>query len=539
MKVSQFSLQGKFLFVIIMITLPVLGLVFTWLEIQTIRQAREQALDKARIISRQVILTRQWVTDNGGAVLVPDDGKKPEAALGFHDKLVETELGRFRSFSPALVTKSLSQYSSREELYSFRLSSLNPMNPDNAPDAFEHSALERFTREKIFEVYQFNHDTLEYMVPLFMDKGCRRCHQDRAPEGEGMMGGLSVQISLKQMQADLKESGILFALSGVCLTLVTILTLFFLMRRMVIKPLKELEEKTLQVSRGHLESRVDIRTGDELERLGTAFNTMAEKLDQGRDLLEKRIEQATADLARANEELKALDSMKSDFLASMSHELRSPLTVIRGGINYLNRTLIKAENRSYIDIIEKNVTRLSRLVSDLFDFTKLEHGTIDWEFETESLTVLVEEVIEIVSPLLTEKKLQMACEHPGDLFADINLERIEQVLVNLMDNAIKFSRPATLIQVKLKQEDGWIVISVTDQGRGVPQDRLESIFDKFSTVPSGRDSKLEGTGLGLAISKAIIQAHGGRIWAESIEGVSSSFYFALPETRKASPDLDN
>jgi signal transduction histidine kinase len=342
------------------------------------------------------------------------------------------------------------------------------------------------------------------------------------------MGGLSVHIPMDRIREALDRGRAMLAAAAVLLTLVTVGTLFFLMRKAVITPLKLLEESAREVSRGNLDARVAIRTGDELERLGEAFNTMADRLGEGRELLEKRIDQATRDLARANAELTKLDGMKSDFLASMSHELRSPLTVIRGGINYLHRTLEKEDNRYYIEILDKNVNRLTRLVTDLFDFTKLEYGRIDWELETENLTTLVEEVIEIVSPLSSDKSIEVTVSGPGECLVSINLERMEQVLVNLMDNAVKFSEPGTVIAVTLRKEDGWAVVAVKDQGPGIPPQRLASIFDKFATLPTGRGGHAGGTGLGLAIAKAIVEAHGGRIWATSIPGKSSTFFFSLP-----------
>ncbi len=527
---KNLSLQGKFLFTIIMIIVPVLGLVFTWVELQTIRQVKEQALDQARILARQVILTRQWVTDCGGAVMIPEESTGAEGITSFFDNRFETGKGTLLRFTPAMVTKKLSHYSTREKLYSFRLTSLHPMNPENTPDDFQKEALTLFIREGTTEFFRFKDDTLDYMVPLFLEKGCLRCHPKEKSVHNNIRGGLGVIIPLKRMQNVLKKSRGMLIAAGLSLSLATILTLFFLVRHMIIKPLMALEEKTKQISQGNFDVRVAIRTGDEIEKLGNSFNTMTQSLFESRDLLEKRVEKATKELAGANEELKALDRLKSDFLTNMSHELRSPLTVIRGGINYLGRTLKKEDSQNYIRIIDKNVSRLSRLVSDLFDFTKLEHGKIDWHFERENLTDLVKEVIEIISPLAMDKNLEIICSHPGDLFVNIDFERIEQILVNLMDNAIKFSDPGTTIRVTLQKKAGWITVSVKDHGHGIPLENLETIFDKFSTVPTGRNSKTEGTGLGLAISKAIIKAHGGSIWAESTLGVSSALYFSLPES---------
>jgi len=259
---------------------------------------------------------------------------------------------------------------------------------------------------------------------------------------------------------------------------------------------------------------------------------MAERLSRGRDLLEEKIKQATNELSEANRELQTLDKLKSDFLANMSHELRSPLTVIRGGADYLNRTIKGTENRRYLAIIDKNLGRLIHLVTDLFDFTRIEAKKADWSFEREDVSGLIQEVIEILSPLALDKGVAMSCECPGEIYAEIDLERMEQVMVNLVENAIKFSDEGTEIRIKITEEEDNILVSVSDQGIGISQENLEAIFEKFHTLPSsGSKDKREGTGLGLAISKGIIEAHGGRIWGESVKDEGSVFFFSVPKKR--------
>ena len=316
------------------------------------------------------------------------------------------------------------------------------------------------------------------------------------------------------------------------LSFITILTLFILTRRFVIKPLKKLEDMTDEISKGNLDARVDIETGDELEKLGQHFNTMAQNLARGRDQMEEKVVQATKELSDANRELQTLDKLKSDFLANMSHELRTPLTVVRGGIDYLNRTIKKEDNRNYLEIIDKNLARLIHLVSDLFDFHQdREPKKVEWSFDQVNLSILIEEVVEIISPLSIDKNISINYENPGDVLVEMDLERIEQVLVNLIENAIKFSDPATEIQIRMKEDLDYVTVSIKDRGMGISEENLKTIFDKFSTVPSAGVNKPEGTGLGLAICKAIVEGHDGKIWAESVKGESSTFYFTLLKKR--------
>jgi len=225
-----------------------------------------------------------------------------------------------------------------------------------------------------------------------------------------------------------------------------------------------------------------------------------------------------------------LDKLKSDFLANMSHELRSPLTVIRGGVDYLNRTVKEPESRNYLAIIDKNLARLIHLVYDIFDFTRIEAKSAEWSFERENISGLVREVAEILSPLALDKRVSIGCKYSGDIYAEIELERIEQVLVNLTENAIKFSGEGTGIQIEVQENHENVLVAVRDQGVGISEENLKIIFEKFHTLPSsGGESKRESTGLGLAICKGIIEAHGGKIWAEHVSDGGSAFFFSLPK----------
>jgi len=511
-KKLHLSLQIKFLLSIILIIVPILGIIFTWTGIQNEKQAKEQVLTQARVLSKQVILTRQWVTDCGG-VMVPMESKGAKNTTCFIDDRLQTSRGWYRRFTPAMVTRTLSQYSLQQDLYRFRLASLTPLNPENTPDEFERKALSSFKQQRLNELFRFEKRDgkhyFQYMV----------------------RGGLSIFLPIDQMSLSIKNNHLKLAVYGTCLILLTISTLFILMRRMVIKPLQEMGKMTSEIGRGNLNARVHINTGDEFEKLGLAFNHMALRLLKGRGFLEEKIAQATFELSEANQELKTLDQLKSDFLANMSHELRSPLTVIRGGIDYLNRTIKLEDNRNYLEIVDKNLARLIRLVSDLFDFTKIEAKKIDWSFVEENLSILIEEVIEILSPLALDKEISIIYEPSGHINIEFDLERIEQVLVNLIENAIKFSDHKTKIRINAQQDSESVTVSIKDQGIGIPEKNIETIFDKFSTAPSGREGKTEGTGLGLAICKAIVESHGGKIWVESIRGVSSTFNFTLLKKR--------
>jgi signal transduction histidine kinase len=255
---------------------------------------------------------------------------------------------------------------------------------------------------------------------------------------------------------------------------------------------------------------------------------MSWKLEEGRTRLEEKVKSATKDLAWANEELKTLDRLKTEFLATMSHELRSPLTSIRGGLDYLRRTESLPDRQDYLRIMDKNLRRLVHLVTDIFDITRIEAEKMAWNFAPADLSELIEEITQIMAPQAETASVRLEFDPCGPVLARIDLERIEQVLVNLTDNAIKYSPRGETIRFELVRTAEEIRVRVLDRGPGVPPEDREVIFKKFHTVPSsGRGNKPGGTGLGLAICGQIVKAHGGRIWVEDNPQGGSIFTFSL------------
>ncbi len=527
------SLKRKFVLGVTIIIVPVLGLLFTWLSFKLQDQAKEEALGKARVVADQIILTRQWVTDCMGGVFVQtaSPGAK-DVTFATTDQII-TRHGTYQLFTPSMVTKKLSQYSFKEKSYQFRLTSLTPINTENIPDPFETRGLNRFgqdqDQDQDQEHYRFTDQALDYMVPLYKTRGCVKCHSSETIQHTSIIGGLRITVPFKQIRDTFKKNQMLSGGTGLIITLVTILVLIFLIHFLVLRPIRELEKKSRQLSAGDLTSRVSLRTQDELEGLGQNFNHMAHGLMQHRDEMEQKVARATKDLAQANQDLLKLDKLKSDFLANMSHELRTPLTAVRGSIDYLKRREMDGENQDYIHIIEKNISRLTRLISNLFDFTKLESGKIDWEFEREDISQLAEEVIDIMGPIAQAKGIKLIVDTQGPLYGVIDLERMEQVLVNLLDNAIKFSNDNTQVMTRVTDRYSHIEISVVDQGPGISAKNPDTIFEKFYTDDTSSDRTRKGAGMGLAISKAIVTAHNGDIQVKSEKNISTTFIISLPK----------
>ncbi len=532
MKWPNLSLQIKFFLGMVFIIVPVLSIIFTWIGIHNESMAKEHIADRARILSNQIILTRNWISDCGG-VMVRLDSKGARETFTINHNLIKTPMGTFQKFTPSMVTKKLSKYSLRQHLYHFSLASFNPINPENKPGSFEKAALNSFIRNHKLEFYRFDNDkakpVFRYSVPLFIDNTCIKCHRRQGFSKGDIAGCLSIVLPVENMKKAIKKDHFKLAGAGVGFIALTILTLFVLLRKVVIGPLKELKTMAAEISKGNFEAKVNINTKDEFEHLGETFNKMTRELAINRDIMEEKIANATKELYEANENMRALDKIKNEFFADMSHELRSPLTAIRGGVDYLKRTLHIDDNISYLKIIDKNLDRLIHLVSDLFDLTKIEADKVEWEFEKENMTKLVQEVAEILSLNAEEKNIDIKSISDGEIYAEIDLERMEQVLVNLVENAIKFSGEGSCINIRLHSDNGYAKVSVEDRGIGIAPKDLEVIFKKFHSLPSSeKKAKPKGTGLGLTICKKIIEAHRGRIWAEARKGGGSRLSFVIP-----------
>ncbi len=530
MKRFKISLKGKFVVVIAITVAPVMGLIFAWTGIRNERHATSQVVNQARILARQIIMTRQWIADCGG-IMVARNSLGARGTRYFYDDRLDTTRGVYQRFTPSMVTKKLSTYSMRENMYQFRLASINPLNPQNSPNPFEQMALYNFIHKGDKEVYAFDENNrangFRYSVPLYADNACLRCHKNFT---EGTIGGcLSISFPVEGFQDALRRNHYKLGIAGVGLIAMTIWILFFTLRHVVIKPLDALENVTSEISNGNLNAKVRMETGDEFERLGQAFNTMASRLADHREIMEEKIKQATRDLSEANRDLQQLDKLKTDFIADMSHELRSPVTAIKGGLDYLKRTIHKEENKNYLALIDNNLLRLTHLVSDMLDLTRIEAGKVDWNYEENDLAVLIREVIEILSLKAKERSIDLNYAGDTPIWVDMDLERIAQVMVNLIENAIKFSFPNNGIEIETRVENRRVSVSVADSGIGIAEADLENIFKKFHSLPSGKGhDHAKGTGLGLTISRRIVEAHGGKIWAESREGDGSVFTFTLP-----------
>jgi signal transduction histidine kinase len=292
-------------------------------------------------------------------------------------------------------------------------------------------------------------------------------------------------------------------LAALIAVVVSTFIIYYFSQSILIKPLYEINKTAREISDGEFEKRVNITSKDEIGQLAESFNYMADTLQN-------------------------LENMRRDFIANISHELRSPITTIRGFIQgILDGTIPKDKHSYYLSIVLDESKRLTRLISDVLDLSRLESGEFSLRMGVFDINELIRIIIIKFEKQIESKKLNVNVILAGEfLYAYGDKDRIGQVITNLLDNAIKFTGEGGKISVSTKIEGKKVIVSVGDSGPGIPEDELKLIWDRFHMVDKSRTKK-KGTGLGLSIARQIINQHNEKIWVESKEGVGSTFSFTL------------
>lgn len=280
----------------------------------------------------------------------------------------------------------------------------------------------------------------------------------------------------------------------------------------ILYPLRRLQEHIRRIGRGQFGGSVDVEAPSDLRELVDTVNWMGKKLQE-------------------------LDDMKAEFLAHVSHELRTPLASIREGTQLLLDEVpgpLSREQRETLRIIMDSSERLIRLISTLLDLSKMEAGMMEYRIVPTDLTRIAETSVNKVRLLAEGRRIKIPTEAPpGRLRVSADGPRLEQVLDNLLSNALKFSPEGAMVTLRMEPDDkaGIVRISVSDTGPGIPAEDLPHIFERFYQGRMQARNAVAGSGLGLALAKKVVEAHGGRIWVESDLGKGTTVRFILPWAR--------
>jgi signal transduction histidine kinase len=254
--------------------------------------------------------------------------------------------------------------------------------------------------------------------------------------------------------------------------------------------------------------------------------------------MEGKVRERTAELEAANARLRELDRLKSDFLSTVSHELRTPLTAIRSFSEILLRYEVDnaEQRRKFLGIINAEAERLSRMINELLDLSKIEAGKVEFNLEPVALEQALAKALDVARPLFAQRGVLGRVDVERGLpLATSDPDRLQQVLANLLSNAAKFAPPESEVVMAARRRGGYAVISVADAGPGIPAGRLNEVFERYRQVRDPQKDHPLGTGLGLSISQEIVVRMGGQIWVESEPGKGTTFFFTVPLSGGASP----
>ncbi len=318
----------------------------------------------------------------------------------------------------------------------------------------------------------------------------------------GMMGGSD---SMSQLYVDFRASFNEALTYAVLAAMIAALALSFLFSKSVVAPVLAMSHATQRIADGRYDERVQVIGDDELAGLAMRFNQMAEKLAQ-------------------------IESMRRRLIGDVSHELRTPLTAIKGSMEGLMDGILPANDETFQQI-HSEADRLNHLVDDLQELSRVEARAYQLDIRPLEISSLVQTVTKRLAPQAETKRITLDFELTPDLppvLADE--DRAIQILTNLTGNALQYTPEDGNIIITAKQSDGEVQISVRDTGVGIPPEHLSHIFDRFYRVDKSRSRQAGGgSGIGLTIARALVEAHGGRIWVESAgEGQGSTFTFTLP-----------
>lgn len=515
------KLRTKILTTIFVVLTLTFGVSLYWMSKFQNELVIKQGLHEAQILTQQIVLTRKWIADHQGVYLLKQDGVEENPFLE-NPVIYDLEKKAYVLFNPAKVTRELSEYADKEDLWYFRVTSLKPVNPGNAPDEFESEALSSLgTNKQVYTkiVENNNGRDLRYFSALRSEEACLNCHEGSGYEVGDVIGGLSLTIPLQTLDKASSSNYRMLLLFVFTAITVTIAALYLLIEYIIVRRLKVLSRHVNQFPQKKINFKYPTSGGDEVDELTRRFKSLEDRLSESQTELEKTREQIYQ-----SEKLAALGR----FSAGVAHEINNPLGGMLNCVKSIKEAPEDTDMRvRYIELIEKGLKKIETTTRRLLN---LGHE------ESLSLRAIdVDALIKECFTLMTHNLKRIEFEY------DLNLkdrclmdnEALKQVIINIGLNAIQSIPKEGKITVRSEQNHNGISISIIDNGVGIEEQNLRKIFDPFFTTKGVN----EGTGLGLSVTYALIQRLNGDIKIESKMNEGSCFRVELPHRNHPVPSL--
>ena len=524
----------------------------------------QQNPNTGRYLVKQIMLAVHWeAMENRTTELDPTNAKFLDVVHGWTQALAKEGI-TFRFIKPG---------------------SLDPNKQPRLDDEFERGLVKEWDRPRPDKLlagveYQYRFSAgralYQYYQPIRFQRSCGSLCHGVTPGGSGIdlvgsglglaSGGVvrdapyddgdlvaiaEVAIPNKSAQDEINWYWNMLLVVAIITAFLAIVAFYVTIRYIIVRPLTHLRNVSDAISRGDIALRAEIRTGDEFEALGSAFNRMLRHLVTIQDELRQvnaELDTKVDQLARANMQLYEMNRIKSDFLATMSHELRTPLNSILGFSEVLGSIAsLDDKQKRYVQNIQKSGRMLLEMINNILDLAKIESGKMEIRLTEFSIEQVIHAQCDMARPLTERKNIDLETELQPDLppmYQD--QARVQQILNNLLSNAIKFTPEGGRIRVTAERTPReCLVLRVIDTGVGIAEEDQQTIFEKFrqgrTAMPGGDAMTREysGTGLGLSIVKELCKLLEGEVSLESDLGTGSTFTVQLPWRLQKQPRLDS
>ncbi|MCL2808420.1 MAG: DUF3365 domain-containing protein, partial [Coriobacteriia bacterium] len=551
---KQTRIQFKITILLVVLLAVAVFLNVIWSHNAQMRQAENEMLEKTQILNQQMHAVWNFIDIN--------------------QKRIDTDASgeyNFKNIYCALAGKAVAKLFMQSNDYIIRYVGSQPRYSRANPDEFENVALSLFEEDSVHtEYYRITEyegrDVFRYMAPIYVKESCLECHGEPVGEldvtghlREGLKVGdiagatsiiMPINLYLDNILENIVQQSIYFFIVLTALAAIIFVAISLLISR----PLKKMGTAIEHMEANHLNVEFDESwASKEILDLQSKFQLMARGLqalyanledevdDRTRQLVEanKRLDEQRVNLEEANELLQVESQYKSDFLATMSHEFRTPLTSILAYADILARTDtdISEKERDALGEVKENSAILLTMVSNILEAARVDAGKLVLTYEVVDMIDLISTVKGAILPLAERRNVHFStCVDPAVPLIRADWEKLRSIVENLLSNAIKFTQRGGEASVTVScdpDEAGWILIVVCDTGIGIQEEDLPLVFEKFTQLDKSSYRRFSGSGIGLSVAKDLAEAHSGTITVTSVPKQGSTFTVRLPVDKPA------